>query len=156
MAFSRQALLGKMVEKKLIIDWPKAEKPRKKLLILYDKKQTKPGKNRFWSCRKYIKESSTGLHTQKAYTHSGTSSNQCVHQISSCIYSFCQINKSRQQQFLCPKQLVSTWTALIYAFCLKLWYQEVPQQVYTLLTCKLVYKSHLASFKVKKKWLNVL
>ncbi len=34
---------------------------------------------------------STGLHTQKAYTHSGTSSSQCGHQICSCIYSFCQI-----------------------------------------------------------------
>ncbi len=29
----------------------------------------------------------TGLHTQKAHTHSGTSSTQCVHQICSCIYS---------------------------------------------------------------------
>ena len=33
----------------------------------------------------------TGLHTQNAYTNSATSSSQCVHEICSCIYSFCQI-----------------------------------------------------------------
>ncbi len=33
----------------------------------------------------------TGLHTQKAYAHTGTFSSQCVHQICSCIYSICQI-----------------------------------------------------------------
>ncbi len=39
----------------------------------------------------YLKSKSTGLRTQKTYTHTGTSSSQCVHQICSCIYSFCQI-----------------------------------------------------------------
>ena len=34
----------------------------------------------------------TGIYTQKAYTHLGTSSSQCIHQICSCIYSFCQIH----------------------------------------------------------------
>ncbi len=33
----------------------------------------------------------TGLHSQKAYTHSGTSCPQCVYQNWWCIYSFCQI-----------------------------------------------------------------
>ncbi len=30
----------------------------------------------------------TGLHTRKAYTQTGTSSSQCVHQLCSCLYSW--------------------------------------------------------------------
>ncbi len=38
-----------------------------------------------------VRDTFTGLHFQKAYTHSGTSCPWCVYQIWWCIYSFCQI-----------------------------------------------------------------
>ncbi len=72
----------------------------------------------------------TGLHTKKAYTHTGTSSSQCVHQ--NCRHF------SRQPGFLLLK--CKFFFMLFSMFCIKIlcmhWLEEVPVWVYACLVCK--------------------
>ncbi len=87
----------------------------------------------------------TGLHTQKAYTHTCTSSSQCVHQTLCHLFMHIHLSFCWSLMHICNYTWCTHWLSncnfqvkCIYAWAdnIRNWGDEVPVWVYALRVCK--------------------